>query len=308
MELLNVDGVDQVSEFLEKYLEAGRIAAKLKDEAKRIVKVDTPLLEICERLEESTFKLGGEPAFPVNIGVDDVTAHYTSPPEDGGKIPEGSIVKVDLGIHIQGYIADTAVTITFNPNLEDLAASTEEALGAALEAIKPGARASQIGAVIEKTINRFGYKPIRNLMGHRIERYSLHTGKSIPNVSGIEAGTVLEGEVYAVEPFATLQDAAGLVRDSPQRYIFRYVKERRLKSKDARAILEHVRNSYRTLPFASRWLAARFPRDVVERSFKEMIESRCIHSYNVLVEASGKPVAQAEHTVIVERDGCRVIT
>ncbi|MEM2107169.1 MAG: type II methionyl aminopeptidase [Candidatus Bathyarchaeia archaeon] len=305
---MNVDGVDQVSEALEKYLEAGRIAAKLKNEVSRIVKVETPLLEICERLENLTFKLGGEPAFPLNIGVDDVTAHYTSPAEDESKIPEDSIVKIDLGIHIQGYIADTAVTLTFNPNYEDLAASTEEALKAAVEAIKPGVKVSQIGAVIEKTINRFGYKPIRNLMGHRIERYSLHTGKSIPNVSGFEGGTVMEGEIYAVEPFATLQNATGLVRDSPKRYIFRYVKERRLKSKDAKAILEHVKNNYRTLPFASRWLAARFPRDVVMRSFKELMESRCIHSYNVLVEASGKPVAQAEHTVIVERDGCRVIT
>ncbi|MEM3048411.1 MAG: type II methionyl aminopeptidase [Candidatus Bathyarchaeia archaeon] len=297
-----------MSEALEKYLEAGRIAAKLKNEVSRIVKVETPLLEICERLENLTFKLGGEPAFPLNIGVDDVTAHYTSPAEDESRIPEDSIVKIDLGIHIQGYIADTAVTLTFNPNYEDLAASTEEALKAAVEAIKPGVKVSQIGAVIEKTINRFGYKPIRNLMGHRIERYSLHTGKSIPNVSGFEGGTVMEGEIYAVEPFATLQNATGLVRDSPKRYIFRYVKERRLKSKDAKAILEHVKNNYRTLPFASRWLAARFPRDVVMRSFKELMESRCIHSYNVLVEASGKPVAQAEHTVIVERDGCRVIT
>ncbi|MBS7651300.1 MAG: type II methionyl aminopeptidase [Candidatus Bathyarchaeia archaeon] len=297
-----------MSEALEKYLDAGRIAAKLKNEVSRIVKVETPLLEICERLENLTFKLGGEPAFPLNIGVDDVTAHYTSPAEDESRIPEDSIVKIDLGIHIQGYIADTAVTLTFNPNYEDLAASTEEALKAAVEAIKPGVKVSQIGAVIEKTINRFGYKPIRNLMGHRIERYSLHTGKSIPNVSGFEGGTVMEGEIYAVEPFATLQNATGLVRDSPKRYIFRYVKERRLKSKDAKAILEHVKNNYRTLPFASRWLAARFPRDVVMRSFKELMESRCIHSYNVLVEASGKPVAQAEHTVIVERDGCRVIT
>ncbi|MBS7629310.1 M24 family metallopeptidase, partial [Candidatus Bathyarchaeota archaeon] len=161
-----------MSEALEKYLEAGRIAAKLKDEATRIVKVETSLLEICERLEGLTYRLGGEPAFPLNIGVDDVTAHYTSPPEDEGRIPEDSIVKIDLGIHIQGYIADTAITLTFNPNYEDLAASTEEALEAAVEAIKPGVKVSQIGAAIEKTINRFGYKPIRNLMGHRIERYS----------------------------------------------------------------------------------------------------------------------------------------
>ncbi|MGQ9543943.1 MAG: type II methionyl aminopeptidase [Candidatus Bathyarchaeia archaeon] len=297
-----------MSEALERYLEAGRIAVRMKDEALRIVKVDTPLLEICERLEGLTVELGGKPAFPLNIGVDDVTAHYTSPADDEAKIPEGSIVKVDLGIHIQGYIADTALTLTFNPQYEDLTLSAQEALQAAVEAIKPGVKVSQVGGVIERTIAKFGYKPVRNLMGHRIERYNLHTGKSIPNVSGIEGGTIMEGEVYAVEPFATLQNAAGLVRDSPERYIYRYVKERKLRSQDARVLLEHIRENYRSLPFASRWLRIKFQRQTVERGFDELLTSRCIHPYNVLVEASGSPVAQAEHTVIVERDGCRVIT
>jgi methionyl aminopeptidase len=297
-----------LSEALEKYLEAGKIARRLKDEARGIVDVGVPLLEVCERLEHLTVELGGKPAFPVNIGVNDVTAHYTSPAGDLIAVPEGSIVKLDVGVHLDGHIADTAITIALSPEHEELILSAQAALQSAVETIKPGVKVSEVGAVIEKTISRFGHKPIRNLMGHRIERYSLHTGKSIPNVSGIEGGKIEEGEIYAVEPFTTIQEAAGFVRDSNETFIFRYNREKRLKSVDARALVDHVKKAHRFLPFASRWLRSEVHIPSFETAFQELVASRCIIPYRVLVEARGFPVSQAEHTVIVEKDGCRVIT
>ena len=297
-----------MSEALARYLEAGKMAAQLKDEAAKIVAVGVPLLEVCERLERRTIELGGRPAFPVNIGVNDVTAHYTSPAEDPLTIPENSIVKVDLGVHLDGYIADTAVTFTFSPEYQDLILSAEEALQRAIEAIKPGVKVSEIGAVVERSITRLGYRPIRNLMGHRIERYSLHTGKSIPNVSGIEGGRIEDGEVYAVEPFSTLRQAAGVVRDSAATYIFRYNREKRFRSADATALLDYVKREHRFLPFASRWLRSVSSVSSFDQAFRELVKERCIIPYRVLVEASGRPVSQAEHTVLVEKEGCRVIT
>jgi len=297
-----------LSEELEKYLKAGKIAARLKDEAPKIVKVGTPLVEVCERLELMILELGAKPAFPLNIGVNEVTAHYTSPANDPRTIPEGSIAKVDIGVHLDGYIADTAVTIALNPELGDLALSAESALQSAIGVMRPGVKVSEVGSVIEKTINRFGHRPIRNLMGHRIERYSLHTGKSIPNVARIDGGRLEEGEVYAVEPFSTPREAAGVVRDAAETFIFRYNRERRLRSADAVALLDYVKREHRFLPFASRWLRSRLPLPSFDASFKELVDSRCIVPYRVLVEASGFPVSQAEHTVIIERDGCRVIT
>ena len=297
-----------MSEALEKYLEAGKIAVRLKDEALRIVDVGVPLLEVCERLERLTVELGGKPAFPVNIGVNDVTAHYTSPAGDLIVVPEGSIVKLDVGVHVDGYIADTAVTVAFSPEHEELILSAQAALQNAVETIKPGVKVSEVGAAIEKTISRFGHKPIRNLMGHRIERYRLHTGKSIPNVSGMGGGKIEEGEIYAVEPFTTLQEAAGFVRDSNETFIFRYGREKRLKSVDTRALMDHVKKEHRFLPFASRWLRTELDLQSFEAAFVELVASKCVIPYRVLVEARGFPVSQAEHTVIVERDGCRVIT
>lgn len=297
-----------MSEALTKYLEAGKIASQLKDEAAKIVAVGVPLLGVCERLERRTIDLGGRPAFPVNIGVNEVTAHYTSPAGDPLTIPENSIVKVDIGVQLDGYIADTAVTFTFRPEYQDLALSAEEALHSATEAIKPGVKVSEVGAIIERAITRFGHRPIRNLMGHRIERYSLHTGKSIPNVSGIEGGTIEEGEVYAVEPFSTVRHAAGVVRDSAETYIFRYNRDKRLGSAEAAALLDYVKQEHRFLPFASRWLRSKLLVASFDHAFRELVKERCVIPYKVLVEASGRPVSQAEHTVIVEKDGCRVLT
>ena len=297
-----------LSEALSKYLEAGRIAVKLKEEAKKIVNINVPLVDVCERLELLAMELGGIPAFPVNIGVNEITAHFTSPANDVRKIPENSIVKIDIGVHIEGYIADTAITLSFNQDYQDLIISAQDALQNGINAMKPGVKVSHVGAIIEKTITRFGYRPIRNLMGHRIERFNLHTGKSIPNISGIEGGTIEEGEIYAVEPFSTLQNAAGMVRDSNETVIFRYHKDRRLKSQDAMALLEHIKKEHRFLPFASRWLRSKFSFPSFDNIFEQLIKSRCIIPYRVLVEASGLPVSQAEHTVIVEKDGCRIIT
>ncbi|WP_455369162.1 type II methionyl aminopeptidase [[Eubacterium] cellulosolvens] len=297
-----------MSESLSKYFEAGKIAVKLKEEARKIVDIDVPLVDICDRLELLAFELGGKPAFPVNIGVNEVTAHFTSPANDFRKIPENSIVKIDIGVHVEGYIADTAITLSFNRDYHDLITSAQNALLSGINAMQPGVKISHVGAIIEKTITRFGYRPIRNLMGHRIERFNLHTGKSIPNISGIEGGKIEEGEVYAVEPFSTLQDAAGMVRDSNETVIFRYHKDQRLKSRDAMTLLDHIKKEHRFLPFASRWLRSKFSFPSFDKEFEQLIKSRCIIPYRVLVEASGLPVSQAEHTVIVEKDGCRIIT
>ncbi|MEM2942482.1 MAG: type II methionyl aminopeptidase, partial [Candidatus Bathyarchaeia archaeon] len=259
-------------------------------------------------LESMTVELGGSPAFPVNIGVNEVTAHYTSPAKDPLTIPENSIVKVDVGVHVDGYIADTAITLTLSPEYEELVSSAEEALLRATEALRPGVKVSEIGGLIERVIVRFGHRPIRNLMGHRIERYRLHTGKSIPNVSGIEGGVVEMGEVYAVEPFSTFQGAAGFVQDTAETYIFRYNREKKLRSRDAAELLDSIKQQHRFLPFASRWLRPTSSASSFDQAFMELVKERCVIPYRVLVEASGQPVSQAEHTVLVEKDGCRVIT
>ncbi len=296
------------SEALDSFRKSGGIIARLRKEIPDLVKPGKPALKICEELENRIRELGGNPAFPVNVGINEVTAHYTSPPGDTLIIPPACLVKVDFGVHLNGYLADTAVTVFFDPKFEPMARAADEALQNAIRAFRPGVKMSEIGRIVQSTIDRYGFRPIRNLTGHSIERYAIHAGKSVPNVPQMNGEKIQEGKVYAIEPFVTLANAGGAVANLPAAHIYRFIKLKGAKTEESKKVLGEIQSQFATLPFAARWLEAKFPREVVVRGVHDLIKDRCLGSYPILVEETGKPVAQSEHTVLVNRDGCTVLT
>lgn len=288
-------------------MEAGRIASRVRKEARFEVEVGRPIIEICDFVERRTRELGGRSAFPCNVDIDKVAAHYTSPVGDELVIPDGSLVKVDIGVHIDGYIADTATTICLNPGLDDMVKAAEAGLDAAIKNLRAGVSSSEIGALIERAIRARGYIPIRNLTGHMMSRYMVHAGKSIPNVSSMPGDMIQEGEVYAVEPFSVPPNAAGVVTDGPPSNIYIFQKKRSVKGL-AKRMVKFIQSQYRTMPFASRWVLRKYPGSEGAEAFSELLRSRCLYAYPQLVERSQAPVAQAEHTMIVTEDGCVVTT
>jgi len=292
----------------QKYRRAGKIAAEVREEVKRTLREGTPIIDVCEKIESMIRRKGGKPAFPCNVSVNEVAAHYTSPPGDKRTIPEKSIVKVDIGVHVDGYIADTAVTVCFNSEYENLVRVAEEALEKAVGILRHGLSMSRFGSTIQKTIKIRGVKPISNLTGHKIGRYLIHAGKSLPNVSHFSTARVNEGEIYGVEPFTTLPKAAGKVKSGSEAKIFRLSKHKSLKNPYAKQLLNYIRENFQTLPFTERWLQGCVPQEHHKNAFSELLSSKSLVSYPVFIEASGKPVAQAEHTILVVRDGCIVLT
>jgi len=292
----------------EAYIKAGRIAAQVRETIRGEVKPGVKVIDVCERVESLTRSFGGAPAFPCNVDIDQVAAHYVSPVGDQTVLREGTLVKVDIGVHVEGYIADTAVTVCLDPSLQPMAKAAEDALEVALRMIKPGARAQDIGATIEHLIRNRGFKPIRNLTGHKLGRFTVHAGRSIPNVAGFELHKLELGEVYALEPFTVLPGSSGMVRDGPPSNIYRFEKKRSVTNSVAKEMLQVIQAEYRTLPFASRWLLQRFPGPEGQRGFQDLLSSRCIAGYPQLIEKSGAKVAQAEHTIIVTADGGLVTT
>jgi len=295
-------------EVLQKYQRAGKIAREVREEIRTTVREGMPVIDICEKVESLIRKKGGKPAFPCNVSVNEIAAHYTSPPQDKRAVPENSIVKIDIGVHVDGYIADTAVTICFNPEYDDLANTAEEALKKAVEILRPGLSLSRFGSTIQKTIKTRGFKPVSNLTGHLIARYVIHAGKSLPNVFHISTSRVKEGEIYGVEPFTTVAEAAGRVDYGEEAHIFRYLKHKSLKDLYAKRLLNYIRKNFQTLPFTERWLQGCVPPSSYETAFSGLLSSKALISYPVFVEASGKPVAQAEHTILVVKNGCVVLT
>ncbi|MBS7619804.1 type II methionyl aminopeptidase [Candidatus Bathyarchaeota archaeon] len=289
-------------------MKSGEIACKVRERARDYVKVGSKVIDVCEKVETWIKELGGLPAFPCNVDINEIAAHYTSPWDDSSIIPPDSLVKIDIGVHIDGYPADTAVTVCFNPELNRLVEAAEMALEAGIRSIKADVKASEVGYAIENTIRSMGLKPIRNLTGHKMARYVIHAGEIIPNVSTLDGHKLREGEVYAVEPFTTLLDASGEVRDGPSGYIFQFQKKRAIEGKLSKEILKMIQTRYRTLPFASRWIMREFPKSEAKGALEELLRSKCIHAYPQLIEMKNRPVAQAEHTLIVTKDGCEVTT
>jgi methionyl aminopeptidase len=295
-------------EALQKFRHSGRILRETREEMRSRVHENMPIIDVCEKAEGLIRKKGGKPAFPCNVSINEVAAHYTSPPGDVNTIPEKSVVKVDIGVHVDGYVTDTAFTACFNPEYSTMVETAHIALKAAIETVHGDISPSKIGGVVENIIRNRGFKPIQNLTGHSVGRYLIHAGTSIPNVHQVTFGKLRTGEIYAIEPFVTVREAAGAVEDYPQKTIFRLVKTKSTKNPSAKQLLKFIEENFRTLPFAERWLQGVLPREKYAEAFKELLATKAIMGYPVFVEVTRKTVAQAEHTVLVKKDSCEVLT
>jgi len=293
---------------IEKYRLAGKIAAEVRETMKRSVSEGMPIIDICEKTETLIREKGGKPAFPCNVSINEIAAHYTSPPNDKRTVPSDSVVKIDIGVHVDGYIADTAVTICLNPEYDNLVNAAQEALKTGVKTIRADLFTSSFGSAIQRVIESYGLKPVSNLTGHQVGRYLIHAGRSLPNVSHLSTTRINASEVYAIEPFVTLKNAAGRVVSGREANIFRFVKQKSLKDEHSQKLCDHIAKNFHTLPFTERWLQKVMPPDRYKVAFAELLASKTVMAYPIFVEASGKPVAQAEHTVLVTKDGCEVLT
>jgi len=283
---------------------AGRAASQALKSVIYKIHEGMPLREICEQVEHRIKSMGCEPAFPCNISINHVAAHYTSFIGDESTIPPGSLVKIDVGAHVNGFIADVASTVALSEDYEPLVRAAEKALETAINSIRPGIKMSTLGSLIETTIKSLGFKPIRNLSGHMLKQYALHGEKSVPNVAVDSRASMEAYEVYAIEPFVT--NGLGAVVDSPEVYIFRYLSPKKAKKAD-KEILATIWHRFKSLPFCDRWVRDLIPRDTLLRLL-ELSRTGSLYGYHVLVEKGRGLVAQAEHTIIVLEDGVEVTT
>ncbi|BAN90184.1 type II methionyl aminopeptidase [Aeropyrum camini] len=291
-------------------LEAGRIAAEVREYAAGLVEAGESCRRVCELVEERIRSLGAVPAFPCNISLNSVAAHYTPGLRDDCTIAEGSVVKLDVGAAVEGYIADTAVTVDLGGGPRGLVDASVEGLQAAMKVLKPGVRFYDIGRAVEQTVRRRGFKVVKNLSGHTIDRYVIHAGLSIPNYGDRTAWIhrVKPGMTFAIEPFAT--NGRGLVREGSTVNIYAYTgrRPRTMLGGLEERILRHVAEKYKTLPFTPRWLKGMAGDEEVERAVKLLARLGALHGYPVLIEAGGGLVAQAEHTFYALRGGVVVVT
>ena len=273
---------------------ASEIARKVKEYAKSIIKKDALLVEIAEKIEAKIEELGGKPAFPVNLCMNDIAAHST--PALDGKETAKNLLKVDIGVSVEGSIVDFAFSLDLSEEgkYKKLVEASEEALKEALKVIKKDVELWVIGKAIQEKIMSFGFSPIRNLSGHSLGQYTIHAGLTIPNYNNNNSSKLLEG-IYAIEPFATLGE--GVVQDGKPSRIFRLNERKGVRGMKARKILEFIEKEYKTLPFCERWIEKLFPSCKFVLSL--LVKEKILHEYPQLIEKSRKEVSQAETSVII---------
>ncbi|WP_136686727.1 type II methionyl aminopeptidase [Halorhabdus amylolytica] len=292
--------VDLDAEKYEKHREAGKILADVRDEAAEMVEVGVDHLDVAQWAEDEIRDQGGKPAFPVNISIDEEAAHATPGIDDETTFGE-EMINLDIGVSVDGWLADTAVTVDLSGQ-DELAEASAEALDAALDIVEEGVETGEIGRVVEETIEGYGFNPVVNLTGHGLGQYEQHTEPNIPNRAVSQSVTLEAGDVVAIEPFAT--DGSGKVREGSDEEIFALDREKSVRDRGARQALEQIVEEFKTLPFATRWLDVRRP----SMALKRLKRADAVHGYPVLKEEEENYVSQKEHTVIVTEDGCEVTT
>jgi methionyl aminopeptidase len=290
------------------YTNAGKIAAVVRENARKKYHVGSTLLEICESIEKEIESMGGKCAFPVNTSLNEIAAHYTAEPNDSVAVKETDLLKIDLGVQINGYIADTAVTVCYDPNYDYLVQAAESALKDAMSIMRVGTKSSDVGKTIENTVKEMGGIPIANLSGHSLEQYTIHAGKSVPNIWSIGSFSFQSTEAYACEPFVTTPDGLGFVREGKTRNIFSLATRKRSKDDEANKLIDFIWNKFNMLPFALRWLLHEWDEKTARILLDKLIQNKIVRSYPILVEANRQRVAQAEHTFIPQENGVTVTT
>jgi methionyl aminopeptidase len=283
---------------LPRWRDAARIASRARDLGLRLTIPGAKRRDVADAVEAFVREQGAEPAFPANLSRNDEAAHYTPSPDDDAVFETGDLVKVDVGAHLDGAIADTADTVEVGGThrYDNLVRAAREGVRAGISRVRPGVGVNELSRAIAEAIRARGLKPIIDLTGHSIERYLLHAGKSIPNVPGHSDATLVEGEIIAIEPFVT--NGVGSIENGEFGNILRFRKDPGGGDPTLAALFAR----FRTLPFATRWAATPDERAALQRA------RRTLQAYPVFVERGHGWVAQAEHTVLVGPTGAEVLS
>lgn len=282
------------------YIKSGEIARKAREYGRTLVKEGAKYLDIAEKIEAEIIELGGKPAFPVDVSINHVAAHDCPLYNDERVIKKGDVVKLDIGAHVNGKVTDTAVTVeVYSDKYKKLIEASEVALKKAIEICKPGVKIREIGKVIQDTITKYGFSPVKNLSGHSVGDYEVHAGLTIPNYDNGNENILEKDMIIAIEPFATTGE--GKIIEGKLSEVYNVIEQKNVRDSFSREVLEFINEEYKTLPFCARWLIKKFGLRA-KLALKNMELAGTIKQYHQLPEISKGIVSQAEHTLVVGGD------
>lgn len=284
------------------YIKAGKVIQEARKKAREVSQPGTNLGTIAKEVENLIREEGLEPAFPINLSTNDQAAHYSPGRTEKRTLKESDVLKIDIGAHCDGYIADTALTVNPSGEYTEMIEENRRILNEALEFIEPGKTVGQIGTYIHNQVPE-KYSVVRNLTGHSLGRYEQHAGLSIPNISNADDTILEKGDAIAIEPF--LSTGAGKIKEGKKGNI--YIQQGgNVRGRTERKLLKKIKG-YKGLPFSPRWFENLSGRQ--KMALKKLVQADVVKHYPVLREVDNGIVTQAEHTVLVGvNDGENIVT
>ena len=293
------------AEELAQWRQAGELARDTLQYGRSLISEGADVLVTVEKIEAYVRRNGGGLAFPVNIATDEEAAHWTPSSRTSRRFSAGALVKLDVGVEVEGYIGDNALTVEIAGSRHDeMRDAVRQALQRVIEMAAPGVNTALLGSAVQETIESYGLRPVANLTGHGIKRYDLHCGLSIPSVSGHRGTALRKDDVIAVEPFAT--NGAGRVGGKRNSNIYHLARTGRVRDSEAAELLAQIRSEFHGLPFAERWRHA-FS-DNPHQPLQKLLRAGAVAYYPVLDELGHGMVTQAEHTLLLTSGGVEVLT
>ncbi|MBA3064134.1 type II methionyl aminopeptidase [Candidatus Woesearchaeota archaeon] len=281
---------------LENWKKSCNIAAQALEYGKKLIKKGNNLLDVAKKTDEKIISLGGEIAFPSQISMNQIAAHFC-PTKNNNPIFDNQIAKLDVGAHVNGFIGDNACTVDLSGENSELVKASINALNNAIKIIKPGITLAEIGRVIQGTIMDYGFAPVRNLSGHGLGKFEVHTNPTIPNYDNGDETEIKKGDIFAIEPFAT--DGYGIVIETSNPTVFSLVQKKPVRDMTTRQVLKEI-EKYKRLPFAKWWLEEKFPLFRVNLALRQLENIGVIKGYPPLADRENGLVSQAEHTILVD--------
>lgn len=320
--------LEEKDKLLEPQLECFRRAAevhrKARKWAKDHAKPGIKLIDFVRQIENRSLDMlgGGHTglAFPCGVSINECAAHYTPLEGDERVLKQGDVMKVDFGTHVNGYLIDSAFTIHFDDKFDPLANASHEATNNAIKAAGVDARLDEIGELVEETIKSYEVeidgkvykcKPVRNLSGHQVGRYHVHAGKSVPLCRGSEPEKMLEGEMYAIETFASTGN--GYVNDSGECSHWMlsetgaHVMPSSIRQASAKKLLSQIQSQCGTLAFSQRWFSDKGFENV-DSPMRLLLQKGIVDDYPPLSDVHNSYVSQFEHTIAIKASGVEVLS
>ncbi|KAL5336292.1 MetAP 2-2 [Aspergillus crustosus] len=316
---------------LDNYRKAAEIHRQVRKWTRDNVKPGQGLTDIAVDIEDGVRALldnaGLDPGdslksglgFPTGLALNNCVAHYT--PNPGQKeiiLQSKDVMKVDFGVHINGWIVDSAFTMSFDSVYDNLLAAVQDATNTGLKNAGIDVRISDVSAAIQEAMESyeveiegktFPVKAVRNLSGHDIKQYRIHGGKSIPFIKNSDQTKMEEGEIFAIETFGST--GRGYTEDDMG--VYGYGKSYDAPSHvslplaSARSLWKTINQNFDTIVFCRRYLD-RLGLERYLAGMNSLVQHGVVDVYAPLVDIKGSYSAQFEHTVLLRESNKEVIS